>query len=91
MEKAYDREIFGSCPGGIPSRSKIAPIWYVICKKEKDRQFNLDKFKSFYPMLLVNQDLKTKYNSILKGGGNNETGEGKILRILKLVNDTIND
>ena len=74
---------FGKITKGIISKSKIAPIWKVIC--EDIKKPSLLKIVNFYKKMSEDRDLHSIYNSILQGGGNNEMSTNKIDNVLSMI------
>ena len=90
MKEIYHVDIFGKPTKGIPSQSKIAPVWKKICDNTMDDVFK-SKMIRFYNRLNNNINLLIKYKGILTDGGNGETTTGKLERVFELIEETISN
>ena len=89
MENIYSSAIFGRITKGIPSQAKIAPIWYKICDNTMDEEFK-QKIIGFYSLIDEDVGVRNQYFNLLTEGGNSETTNAKINRVLTFINETIN-
>lgn len=90
MKEVYHVDIFGKPTKGIPSQSKIAPVWKKICDNTMDDVFK-SKMIRFYNRLNNHINLLIKYKGILTDGGNGETTTGKLDNVFKLIEETISN
>ena len=71
---------------GIPSQSKIAPIWKKICDNSMNDVFET-KLINFYKDIEANKSVKNIYNQLLTAGGNGETTNSKINSIFDYIEE----
>ena len=67
MNNIYDRDIFGSLTKGMPSKSKIAHIWYTICRDTMTN--NLEKkIVEFYEAYLDDSEVRKEFGEVARSG-----------------------
>ena len=86
MKEAYSREVFGSPVKGIPSRSKVAVVWKLICEGNMTAPL-ASNFKRFYSYVTNDYNLLFGYNAILNEGTNGETTGTKMSKLIEFIND----
>lgn len=86
MQKIYTSNIFGRVTKGLPSQSKIAPVWKKVCDSTLDDPFK-NKMIKFYKKLDTDYFLLGKYKNLLTEGGNGETTLSKLENVFKMIND----
>jgi hypothetical protein len=77
MELITGRVLFGRPNKGIPSQSKIAPIWKPICEGTLTSE-QTNQMICFYNTHATTNEVCEKYNQLLTQGGNSETTAFKI-------------
>lgn len=81
----YSKEIFGRPTGGIPSKSKIAPIWKPICEGNLTPELR-QKLVSFYNVYMKDADVSAEYMRRLTKNGDNHTNASKIDAVHEYIN-----
>lgn len=85
-EIGYSNTLFGKPTGGIPSKSKIAPIWKPICEGILTPNFRA-KMVRFYKNHAVNDDdVIAEYKRRLTKNGDNHTNSSKINAVHEYIN-----
>ncbi len=85
-EMGYSRDLFGRPTGGIPSKSKIAPIWKPICEGTLTPEFR-EKMVRFYNEYAVNDhEVTEEYVRLLTKNGDNHTNASKINAVHEYIN-----
>ena len=85
-EMGYSRDLFGRPTGGIPSKSKIAPIWKPICEGTLTPEFR-EKMVRFYNDYAVNDhEVTEEYMRLLTKNGDNHTNASKINAVHEYIN-----
>ena len=85
-QMGYSRNLFGRPTGGIPSKSRIAPIWKPICEGTLTTEFR-NKIIRFYNDYAVNNpDVTDEYIRLLTKNGDNHTNASKIDAVHKYIN-----
>ena len=82
-----NNKLIGRITKGIPSQSKIAPIWKPICEGTlpTDNDFQ-EKIIRFYTVHANNNlDVMTQYTRILTQGGDNKTTFSKINQVHEYI------
>ncbi len=79
------KRIIGPTPGGIPSKSKIAPIWKPICEGNLTPELR-DNLVSFYNVYMKDADVSAEYMRRLTKNGDNHTNASKIDDVHKYIN-----
>ena len=76
-----EKSILGKSQKGVPSKSKIAPLWKGICENG-----DVDlRFVVFYNRLSIDATLRTEFKQISEAGGNSETSNSKIDNIIEFI------
>lgn len=84
-EIEYSNELFGRPTGGVPSKSKIAPIWKPICEGKLTLVFRR-KIIRFYREHVVDFDVRAEYMRLLTKNGDNHTSSSKINAVHEYIN-----
>lgn len=83
----YSRDLFGRPTGGMPSKSKIAPIWKPICENTLTPVFR-EKMVRFYNVHVVNDpEVCLEYKRRLTKNGDNHTNASKIDAVHEYINE----
>jgi hypothetical protein len=84
MGDVYIRDIFGCLTLGIPSRNRVAPIWYVLCDDTTTPAFK-SKMKRFFKAMVDDNQLRREYVELRDTGSNGETTIGKMGLIKSMI------
>lgn len=85
MGVVYHNKIFGGLRGGVPGKSKIAPIFYNI-SSSGDSAIPTDKIVSFYKQCVITPQLKLDLDAILTHGGDSYSTSSKMEKAVEFIN-----
>jgi len=71
---------------GIPSKTKVAPLWKPICEGTMTPEFRVKLVKYFNEMY-SDQALRKQYEDILTKGGDNHASNNKIDNVLQMIEE----
>lgn len=80
----HRQKLFGPNPNGIPSQSKIAPIWKPICEGTLTAEQS-GQMIQFYTNHATTVEVQDKYKQLLTQGGNSETTDSKIEAVYEYI------
>lgn len=80
------RDNLGKNKKGMPSKSKIAPLWKNICEGTMTSAFR-DKLIAYFQALSTNSELRIEYENELTKNGDNHTSYQKIDRVLQMIEE----
>jgi hypothetical protein len=86
MNNLYKTGWFGKARSGMPPQTKIAIIWKKICNGTMNETFK-QKIITFYTLKIKNEEIRTKYFTLMDEGSNGETTCKKIDNVLNFIDE----